>query len=227
MTARTRSGGDGRTTRESDSWWDLDEPASGIAPAPSRAPVAPDRRSRRGRTGGRRAGIGWLLLALVTWPFTAFARAVRRSPRLRVWMTRLAILGAVLVVLACSVGVILINNVVVGRTAELGKLEDARRELRRDNAVLGAQAARLTAPGIVYGRATRDLGMVRTDRVPEFVYLYDASRPLDARRRQRIAAALEREREQAGAAAPANRSASTAEPGADAGGDPAPTEGTP
>jgi hypothetical protein len=115
-------------------------------------------------------------------------------------VVRAVVLLAICVVLASSVGVILINNVVIGRTAELGALDDRRRELRRDNAVLGAQSARLKAPDLVRKRAVRQ-GMVPTGQVPDFIYMFDGSRVLTPLQRRRIAAQAERRREAAAAAA--------------------------
>lgn len=196
----TRSATPPDQMHDADPWWGTTAPEQVANPPGAKAARTPRAR--------RRSGIGWLLLGLLVAPFDLFGRLVRRSPRLRRIMVRLAVVAAILVVLTCSVGVILINNVVIGRTAELGELEDRRRELRRDNAVLGAQAAGLETPGIVYRRATRDLGMVRTESVPEFVYLYDASRMLTEHRRQRIAAAAAERRQSEAASA-----ASTPAPG--------------
>lgn len=167
----------GREDIDADPWWGdgAAQPATTTAKARPRTP----------RTG-RRTGIGWILLGIVVAPLDLLRRLVRRSPRVRRLLVRVAVLGVILVILACSVGVILINNVVIGRTAELGELDDRRRELRRDNAVLGARAARLEAAEVVYRRA-KELGMVRTGEVPEFVYLYDASRTLTNRQRLRVA----------------------------------------
>ncbi len=203
-----------------DPWWG-DDPVEAVLTGPPprgarRSSTAP-RRQRRRRSERRGSGIGWLLVGVVAWPFDLLGRLVRRSPRLRRVLVRLAVVVAVLAVLACSVGVILINNVVIGRTAELGELDDRRRELRRDNAVLGAQAARLEAPDLVHRRATKELGMVTTDTVPPFVYLYDGSRTLNARQRRRVA----QRAAQAAAADPkggAAKAAASKQQAADAGG---------
>ena len=176
-----------------DPWWgeesSVDHVLGDAAVVGPSVPIsAAPRRRRRREQRARRSGIGWLLLGLAVWPLDLVRRLVRRSPRLRTALVRLAVVAGILAVLAGSVGVILINNVVIGRTAELGELDDRRRELRRDNAVLGAQAARLEAPDLVHRRATKELGMVTTDTVPPFVYLYDGSRTLNARQRRRVAA---------------------------------------
>lgn len=182
-----------------DPWWGIEEP---VVPTPVQPPRPPAGRSRRGRRGtAARTGIAWVLLGLVLAPLDMFRRLVQRSPRLRRLLLRVVVVLAVLTVLACSVGVILINNVVIGRTAELGELEDRRRELRRANAILGAQAARLESPELVRRLATEELGMVPTSEVPQFVYLFDGSRTITPFQRRRIAARAEQRREAAAAAA--------------------------
>ncbi len=168
-----------------DPWWGDVE--TGEQPSAPVASVRANPSARRRRTR-RRTGIGWVLLGLVVAPFDRVRRRMRNSPKLRVALTRLAVVAAILAVIGGSVGVILINNVVIGRTAELGKLEDQRRELRRENAMLGAEAARAKVPGLVYKRATKDLGMVSTENVPAFIYLFDGSRELTGMQRRQIAA---------------------------------------
>jgi len=113
---------------------------------------------------------------------------VRRSPRLR-W---LGARGLVLLVVGCvvggAVGVILLNNTVIARTAELGKLEERRRELRRENALLGAQAAKLSAPPKVQANARTRLGMVQSASMPHFIYLDRTSRRLTPEQARAIVA---------------------------------------
>lgn len=168
-----------RHRHEHDPWWgDSTRPATAREPAPSRRS-----RARRARTG-----IGWSILRVLAAPLRMLAARAARSPFVRRLVVRLAVLLVVVTFLACSVGVILINNVVIGRTAELGELDDRRRELRRDNALLGAEAARLSAPPLVVRRAERDLGMVRTGQLPQFVYLDPGSRRLTPLQRRRVAA---------------------------------------
>lgn len=172
-----------------DPWWGLDDPSDVTgAHAPVRTTRTPRRASRTRRSGAVRVVLGLLLLPLI-W----LHRLVERSPFLRRMVVRTIVLLAIGVVLASSVGVILINNVVIGRTAELGKLDDRRRELRRDNAVLGAQSARLKVPDRIRSRAIKQ-GMVPTSQVPAFVYLFDGSRVLTPMQRRKIAAAAERQR---------------------------------
>lgn len=192
-----------------DPWWGFDELAATVGfdepvavRATSAAAPARRRRERRERRTGV-ARIGWLLLGLLVAPIDLLRRLLARSPRLRSWAIRFVVVLAILTVLACSVGVILINNVVIGRTAELGELDDRRRELRRDNALLGATAARLSSPDVVFRRATRELGMVPTDDVPQFIYLVPGSRTLTPLQRQRVAARVQRQAAAATAAAAA------------------------
>lgn len=209
MTSTSRPTPTDRDDRIADPWWGLDEPAGAPMVDDVLAPTAQAR--RRSQTSAARsprrqrglpARIRWLLLGLVVVPIDATRRVLARSPRLRRLATRLAVIVAILLVLACSVGVILINNFVIGRTAELGELDDRRSELRRENAVLGAQVAKLSAPDVVFRRATRELGMVPTDDVPQFIFLVPGSRTLTPLQRRRVAARvrLQQERQQAATA---------------------------
>lgn len=184
---------DATKAREADPWWGTTESAITPEPEPAPRPRATTPRRRSSRAGALPFVFGILLA-----PLWLVGRIVRRSPRIRSMLLKLAVVAAILAMLTCSVGVILINNIVVGRTAELGELEDQRRELRRDNALLGAQKARLEAPDVVYKRAQR-LGMVATQDVPDFVYLFGKSRTMNARQRQRVTAHAAR-RQQANAA---------------------------
>lgn len=172
-----------------DPWWGEPQPTLADPLAPAAA------RPRRRRAPRRRTGIGWRILRLLATPFVVGGRRLRESPRVRRMALRLVVAVFVVTFLACSVGVILINNVVIGRTAELGELDDRRRELRRENALLGAEAARLSAPLVVFRRAERDLGMVRTSELPQFIYLDPHSRTLTPFQRARVAAAAQRRRD--------------------------------
>lgn len=193
-----------------DPWWGPDERAPAPvfderASAPAARGTAPRRRGGERRTGFAR--VGWLVVGLLVAPIDVLRRLLVRSPRLRSWAIRFVVVLSILTVLACSVGVILINNVVIGRTAELGELDDRRRELRRDNALLGARAARLSSPDVVFRRATRELGMVPTDDVPQFIYLVPGSRTLTPLQRQRVAARVQRQRAAAAKTAAAKTAA--------------------
>jgi hypothetical protein len=183
-----------------DPWWnadtasiDLDAPVvrpSGSAATRRRRPV--------------RQGLVPVLLAVLTAPLRWIVRRFQRSARLRRLGARALVLGAVLCIIAGSVGVILLNNVVIGRTAELGKLDDQRRELRRDNAGLNAKTSRLSAPDVVVKKAEKELGMVNSPEMPKYIYLLPDSRPLTpeqrravAAKQRRVAALLERRRQAA------------------------------
>lgn len=189
-----------------DPWWGETQPTAIDALEPTRQRVR--RRVRRTRTG-----IGWRILGLLARPFVALGRRARRSERMRGLAARLVVVLLVLVVVGSSVGVILINNVVIGRTAELGKLDEQRRELRRKNALLGAKAAKLSAPPVVFRRAEQDLGMLRTSDLPQFIYLDPTSRTLTPLQRTRVAASLARRR--AAAERPARVAPTTSTAGAD------------
>ncbi len=216
MTARAPQGSE--RDHGADPWWTTDEPA---ATAAVRERAVAGRAGRATTIRSSRSRIRWLLLRLLVAPVDWFRRLLARSPRLRRVMVRITVVTAICAILVSSVGVILINNVVIGRTAELGKLEDRRRELRRDNALLGAQAARLEAPDVVFRRAANELGMVRPDSVPAFMYLVPGSRTITPAQRQRIAERARVRRERAAArvtaVAPAKQPAATpvANPGAD------------
>lgn len=184
-----------RRHAEADPWWGEQQPTFVDELEPVAVPTR--RRSRR----ARRTGIGWWLLALLAAPPRALGRLVARSPRLRRLGVRVAVIGLVLAFLGCSVGVILINNVVIGRTAELGELEDRRRELRRDNALLAAEGAKLGQPTVVWRRAERELGMIHPDDLPKFIYLVPGSHPLTPLQRQKVRAARLRAQAQAKARA--------------------------
>lgn len=197
----------GRTSADgagADPWWGFDDvPVAAGFDEPvavqRTAPREGRRRRRRQRSGAGR--VGWLLLGVLVAPLDLVRRLLAASPRLRRWAIRLAVVLGVLTVLACSVGVILINNVVIGRSAELGELDDARRELRRENALLSARAARLSSPDVVFRRATRELGMVSTDDVPQFIYLVPGSRTLTPWQRRRVAARVQMQQARAARAA--------------------------
>lgn len=213
MSGRTRQRTSTRTAaHDADPWW-----GEAPTPAPKVAEPAVDqprrRRAPRGVTRTTRTsrnGAGMKPLGLVAAPLQMALRVVARSERLRRLAFRLAVVLCILGVLACSVGVILINNVVMGRTAELGELEDRRRELRRENALLSAEAARQAASTVVVRRAERELGMVPTRVLPQFIYLDPANRALTPLQRRRVAARVAREERIAAAAASSTSSTDTA-----------------
>ena len=199
--ARTRVRGD----VAADPWWGepqatLADLEADVVAAPRRAPRRTPRRAPR-RAPRERTGLGWRILRLLLVPVRAGWRRFASSPRVRRAALRLAVLALVLAFLASSVGVILINNVVIGRTAELGELDDRRRELRRDNALLGAESAQLSAPPVIFRRAERDLGMVRTTDLPQFIWLDPSSRTLTPLQKTRLANRAARIRARRAAAA--------------------------
>ncbi|MEO6867298.1 MAG: hypothetical protein ABI200_04685, partial [Gaiellales bacterium] len=204
---------------DADPWWG-DAPVAPGAPASiTGTGTAVKPRPRRAAKRRVRKGVGWVVLGLLLAPPRWLGARMLASAYMRKLLLRGGILLLIGVFLACSVGVILINNVVIGRTAELGTLDDSRRELRRDNALLGAQAAKLSVPPVVVRRATRDLGMVRNPAMPKFVYFDNDHRRLTPgqrrriikRNRLRIERAAERELQSSGAQTAAQTSAKTTE----------------
>lgn len=175
-----------RPASEADPWW---VPEDGSATSV----VDRDERRRRARRTPRRpaslpARVVFAVARVPLWLLTTLLRRIGGSDRVRRLGTRAIVVGVVGCVLACSVGVIYLNNLVIRRTAELGELDHERSELRRDNALLGAEAARKSAPPRVAQLAERRLGMMRPDTMPTFVYLLPTSRTLTPFQRQRLAA---------------------------------------
>jgi len=103
---------------------------------------------------------------------------VRRSERLHRLTVRTAVLLAVVAVLSCAVGVIMLNNLVIRRSAELGRLENQRRTLRTENAMMAADIAKLSAPPRVAHLARKRLGMQPGEQMATFIYLDPANRPV-------------------------------------------------
>lgn len=183
-----------------DPWWGDTDDLSGTPlvvgdPLMVDPLVAPRGRTRT-RARRRRTPVWVRLLVL---PMVLVGAAFRRWPRLRRIALRLALVGAVVAIVGGSVGVILLNNVVIRRTAELGKLDEERRELRRDNAVLGAQAAKGSSQTQVVRRAQR-MGMVRSGVAPTYTYLDPASAELTPALRAKRARIAEARRARAAAA---------------------------
>jgi cell division protein FtsL len=123
---------------------------------------------------------------ILALPFALLWGRLHRSEMARRIGFRAIVLVGVLTIVAGAVGVILINNVVIGRTAELGRLDSERRELRRDNALLSAQAARQSSPARVSALARSRLKMAPSERMPTFVYLHPRSSRLTRAQRQQI-----------------------------------------
>lgn len=126
------------------------------------------------RTTVRRGLIGKVVIRV--------RRMLRHSPRLR-RATLLTIVGGFVVFgTVWSVGVIYLNNVIIKRSAELGRLDKERRILRTQNAILSAQAAKLSAPTRIVKIATKRLGMVHSEDMAKFIYLEPTNRPAAPRR---------------------------------------------
>lgn len=195
-----------------DPWWNSD---TGVIDLDE--PVVDERRRATNGTASaatrtKREGIAPRLLHLLLLPFIILGTLIGRSPVMRRFGVRLVIVTCILAVVGGAVGVILLNNVVIGRTAELGELDDRRRELRRENALLNAKRSRLAASDKVVKKATKQLGMTDSGDMPRYVFLVPGSRPLTPYMRARVAAA-QRKRQEALEAQRAAASASTkAEP---------------
>lgn len=148
----------------------------------------------------------------------AATRHVRENERAR-RTTRLGGIGLlVLLAVACSVGVITLNNLVIKRSAELGRLDTERRELRTKNALLASDIARLSAPPRIVKLARRRLGMYPSTGMAKFIYLDPNNRPINRKAMARRAArqAARRAAAQAAATAAAQASGAGAAPVASA-----------
>jgi cell division protein FtsL len=163
--------------------------ASGAVASPARARTG--RRKRSGRV--RRPS---LLRRVVTRANT--------NVRFRRLLIGLFTTVVVVTAVACSVFVIMLNNIVIERSAELGELDHKRRELRTENAQIAADIARLSAPPRVRRLAVKRLKMQAAPRMARFIYLDPGNQPMTAARRrllERRAARRERRRKRAAAAA--------------------------
>lgn len=72
----------------------------------------------------------------------------------------------------------MLNNLVMQRTVELERLDQERRELRTENAMLSSQIAKLSAPPRIVRRARTQLGMTTPQEMTRFLYLDPANRPV-------------------------------------------------
>ncbi|MBC7462052.1 MAG: hypothetical protein H7287_11870 [Thermoleophilia bacterium] len=162
-----------------DPWWGGDE-AVELADTFDN-PIAPTRSRPAARPRGRRGPS--LLARLLALPLTLLGDAMRRSPAFRTVVRRGAIAAVLGCLMAVAVGVILVNNIVISRSAELGKLDSERRDLQRDNAVLNAQTAQLSAPQLIMVKARRTLGMIESPDLPSYIYLQPCSHELTAAQR--------------------------------------------
>lgn len=111
----------------------------------------------------------------------AIAASIAAHPGVRRTFRAGIVVVAVAAALGCSLGVIMLDNVVIHRSAELGKLDQDRKRLRTENALLAASIAQLSAPPRVVMRARRRLGMAEGP-MPRFVFLDPSNRPIRSRR---------------------------------------------
>lgn len=191
-----------RPAHGADPWWGEPEPEVAVG---FDSPIPVSTASARPRRRAATRSPWWM--RLLRLPFVAFGRAVRRSPSLRKALLRLVILTVVALGIAGSVGVILINNVVIDRTAELGRLDQERRELRRDNAVLDAEAARKSSQTVIVNKAEKQLGMRRAAGAPVYTFLDPESSDIAAKQRLARAAKAKRDAQIAAAAVAASSAA--------------------
>lgn len=161
---------DGR--RGAGEWWEA------LAQAPQRA------RGRGARSQGR----------VRRRPLHALAERTLVNSRFRRFTTTIGVTLAIVLVVGCAVLVIMLNNVIIKRTNELGELDRSRRQLRTDNALLAAEIARLSAPPRVVRLARKQLGMVPSETMARFIYLDPANQPMTEERRRRIARRARRQR---------------------------------
>lgn len=96
----------------------------------------------------------------------------------------LAVLGAVGVVFGIALGTITLNNMVIERSVELGKLDEARRTFRTRNAILSADIAKLSAPPRILRRARKRLKMQPSPEMAQFIYLDPSNNPRTRKRQQ-------------------------------------------
>jgi len=171
-----------------DPWWGTDDSLSQtgafdiLSPAAAPARPAPGRRrpARRKRP---------LVLRLLALPLTLVADGMRRSDRFRTLVRRFSVLVVLGCVIGGAVGIILVNNLVISRSAELGELDQERRDLQRDNAILYAETAKLSAPQVIMLRARKTLGMIESPTIPDYIYLEPCSHQLTAAQRAQAALA--------------------------------------
>lgn len=155
-----------------DSWW-----TDGSSQAAT-TQGAKQRHVRRARARSSAPARALKLIVALGPAIAARARANERFRRVVVICTGLLV---ALVLVVSAVGVITLNNLVIERSAELGKLEKSRRELRTENAVLSAQAARLSAPPRIVALARKRLGMTISPDMAQFIYLDPNNAPRRAR----------------------------------------------
>ena len=148
------------------------EPARGSAmTGGAGATAVPSRRAARAR-GARAAGPrfvpGFSRTRGLVGSIIALADADARYRRAMI----VAMVGAcILAAIGCAAGVISLNNVILTRSVELGRLDEARRTYRTDNARMSAEIARLSAPPRIVTQAKRKLGMQTAGEMATFIGL--------------------------------------------------------
>lgn len=142
--------------------------ATGIAAASAGASSRATRAGARGRGAGRRAVPAVTRTRGLVERAIALADADARYRRAMI----IAMFGVcILTAVGCAAGVIALNNVILTRSVELGRLDEARRTYRTDNARMSAEIARLSAPPRIVTQAKRKLGMQTAAEMATFIGL--------------------------------------------------------
>lgn len=179
---------------KADAWWDdliSDERAARSVMQSPVVAVATGGPSEEGPTRMRVPRIRDMIgsvLRLLPLPGTRRGRRQRHERR------RLSAVALIAIVLLtgsiCSVGVIMLNNVVIKRSAELGRLETERRTLRTENALLAADIAKLSAPPRIAQIARKKLGMTAPASIASFMYIDESHKPVSDEWKRRKAEQL-------------------------------------
>jgi cell division protein FtsL len=188
--------------QDADPWWgDLMGEHTSEPPA---AVEAPGSASGASRSAERAPGSPLQRIPLPLRPrsSTPASSSHRKGPRRRSsgrWIRRVAsrprsrraVISALALLIvgvgfACSVGVITLNNVVIKRSAELGRLEKQRKHLRSENALISAEVARLAAPPVVTARARKQLKMVSPEEMPAFIWQDPRNQTITPQMRRRM-----------------------------------------
>ncbi len=161
-----------RRMSDADPWWSaMSESAAAIRPDRdlnvSQA-VMPNFESRRNARRRRREA--------------SLKVRIFRSKKFRQIRKRTMIALMLATFVSGCVSVIMLNNLVISRSVELGELDSERRELRTDNALLSAEIARLSAPPRVAKEARKKLGMQPSPVMARFIYLDEANSPKKRKR---------------------------------------------
>ncbi|MBC7644282.1 MAG: cell division protein FtsL [Thermoleophilia bacterium] len=177
-----------------DPWWgDLDPQrvAERVTTVTGDAPITPRAPARRPVRAPRSTGGGKSFGARVA---TEISRSARNNHRFRRIMVATVITLIVIFGLSCSVGVIMLNNLVIRRSAELDSLDTSRKKFRTDNAKLSADNARLSSPPRVTALARKRLGMIPAMKMAQFIFLDQDNSPAAPVRNRRRRLLLQRER---------------------------------